>query len=725
LEDIGEGLSEVEEGDNISENGLDISNEDFDLGNLDNFTVDNVDVPKDSDFDNDETRETQKTDEKDEDKKSRQKKDNHDLNDNERKQIVITLSTLPKEAKKKIIEAIVSNKYSDDILSPLIETLVENEKPQNIIKAYEKITGDLSLSKIPISKFTGSDFEERKKSLGYVFQKNILPIISRIAAVSLLSLMLIFVYTSYIYPTMEASKYYKLGKKNIREKKFWDVEPYFEKAYSIQPRYKEVVEYARLYRLFKRYLEAEKKYYFAMNIKQSDPLKLEFADFFREIKDFERSIKLYEEMIRKNGKDIKARLGLAKTFLDYSNESLSQINNAKEEYLNVLDIDGNNFEATFGLLDINLRQKNHKEIMKHYRYIEKKFKKKVDPVIYSNLADYLLDVGEVDDIKNILMKAHKNSNGLIYPEIDYLFARYKKFMNINNEERNHLENAVKKFEAMKQYDPFRFELPRYREILSKVYNDLGESYERFSKINIKAEEFFLKSIEANPEYGKPYYNLGNFALKNKVDYEGALKNYLSAEKNGFSNDTQNFNMGWLYYKKEDYKLSYQKINKLLDKFPDNSNLKFMIGTIFYKIGNYDLSEGMLLETYNYFESLRQMNYPVDMSTKEGRMIITMLTKVSNNLGAALQKKYEQTKNSKYIVWSTKYYSDGIEFFSMMKDIPEDVKNEENFQIDERVRYKKFDIENANQNLRMVLYPDAGFDEPILYEDFTLDFRTTM
>ena len=298
-------------------------------------------------------------------------------------------------------------------------------------------------------------------------------------------------------------------------------------------------------------------------------------------------------------------------------------------------------------------------------------------------------------------------------------------MNINNEEKNHLENAVKKFDVMKEYDPVRYELPRYKDILSKVYNDLGESYDRFSKINIKAEEYFLKSIEVNPDYGKPYYNLANFSLRNKVDYDGALKNYLVAEKNGFSNDTQNYNMGWLYYKKEEYDLAYQKINKLLDKFPDNSNLKFMVGTIFYKMDNYDLAEGMLLETYNYFEGLREMNFPVDMSTKDGRSIITMLTKISNNLGAALQKKYEKTKNSKYIVWATKYYSDGIEFFSLMKDMPEDVKNEETFKIDERVRYKKFDIENANQNLRMVLYPDAGLDEPILYEDFTLDFKNTL
>ncbi len=40
-------------------------------------------------------------------------------------------------------------------------------------------------------------------------------------------------------------------------------------------------------------------------------------------------------------------------------------------------------------------------------------------------------------------------------------------------------------------------------------------------------------------------------------------------------------------------------------------------------------------------------------------------------------------------------------------------------------YTKFRKENAHINLRMVLYPDAGLAEPILYEDFLLDYLTYM
>ena len=691
---------------------------DFDFGSLDSFTVDNVGVES-------EEHEEEIVIHKNKGAIRKKKDEELQLTDDERKQIVITLSSLPREVEIKISEAIISDKYSDGELKPLIDALIDKEKPQSIIKIYEKITGDTSLSKATSLKFTGQEFEEKQKSFLYLFEKNILPIISKIAGVALLLFLFIFIYFSLIKPTMDASHYYKIGKKNLNEKKFWEVEPYFEKAMDIQPRYNEAVDYARLYRKHKRYLESEKKYYLATNMKPNNELKLEFSDFFREIKDYERAVKSYEEMIKANNRNIQAKLGLGRTYFDWSNEIKDKMVDAKETYLDVLDIDKKNPDAIFGLLEIHLKEKDHKEVSKLYKYIEKTFPKKINPYIYADLADYLLDVGDVDEVKNILQKASDNAKKLNIPKIDYLYARYKKHLNINNEEKNHLENALKRFEIMKEREPERYGEENNQELLAKVYNDIGENYDRYSKVNIKAEEYYLKAIETYPHFGKPFYNLGNFALRNKVDYEGALNNYIKAEERGFTNDILSFNMGWLYYKKDNFYESYKRISSLLERYPDNSNLKYMIGTIFYKLKNYDLSESLLLETYNHFDDLKQMHYPLDMDRREDIMIVDMLLKVSNNLGAALQKKFEQTRNSKYLVWATKYYSDSIEYFSKSQEASETARKTESTEIDDKVRYKKFDIENANQNLRMVLYPDAGFDEPILYEDFTLNFTNTL
>jgi tetratricopeptide (TPR) repeat protein len=275
---------------------------------------------------------------------------------------------------------------------------------------------------------------------------------------------------------------------------------------------------------------------------------------------------------------------------------------------------------------------------------------------------------------------------------------------------------------MNKKEPYRYEEPRYRRILSDVYNDLGENYDKYAKINIKAEEYYNKAIEADPEYGKSYYNLGNFALKHKVDFEAALSNYLEAESKGYENDTQTFNLGWLYYKKADYLNSFNKINSLLEKYPENTNLKFMIGTIFYKLENYDLSESMQLELFSHFDDLKQVRSPLEMSKDEDKTIVNMLVRVANNLGCAMQRKFEQTRNSSYLVWAIKYFSVSIENLGKLNEIP-DIQQNANKDVDQQLEYKKFNISNANQNLRMVLYPKAGLDDPILFEDFPLDYQS--
>ncbi|MCK4797395.1 MAG: hypothetical protein KAT05_08435 [Spirochaetes bacterium] len=641
------------------------------------------------------------------------------LSDNERKQIVISLTSLPKEAEIKISKAIISGKYSNAQLKPLLDALIEKESPHAIIQYYEKITGDKSLAHIEAVKYTGERFEELQKSFAYIFQKNVLPILSIIASASVVLLAIVVIFIRLLLPTWQATKYYNIGKENIEKKIFWDVENNFKRAYDIQPRYSELVDYARKYRKYKRYLKAEKKYDMAYNLKPyNQKIALEYADFFREIKNYERAEKRYKALIKSDEKNLNAILGLAKTYTDWSEEEKNKIENAKETYLDALDIDKNNKEAIYGKLNIYLKEKNHKQIMIHYNYIERKFKTKVDPIVYANLAEYLIDVGKIDNIKKVLERASASARRKDYlPEIDYQYARYKKFLMIFNEEKAHLEKALRRFKKMKKNQFEKYESPKYQNLLSRVYNDLGENYNRSSKANTQAEKYYLKSIQANPYNGKPYYNLANFALKYKPNgYVEAKSNYLEAEQKGFKNNRLDFNLSWLYYKEKDYYNSYKRVANLLDKYPDNSNLKFMTGTIFYKLGKYELSESMLLETYIHFANLSQQYYPLDVDNNEDLMIMNMIKKVSNNLGAAYQKKYEKTKKSKYIISATKYYSDSINYFDRI------TMNQASIN---KIKNDKFKKENAHINLRMVLYPDAGMDEPIIYEDFPLDFMTTM
>lgn len=732
LEDLNLNLEETTE-------PFDNQSDDFNFADLESFSVDNTseeqnedifaDVTSIGEMEKDEETPPVETDniKTSESEQTPQSNNKISLNDDDRKQIITTLSSLPREAEIKIAKLILDDKYDDKRLKPLIDALKKEETIQTIVKIYEKISGDASLSKLQSVKFTGQEFEEKQKSLAYIFQKNILPIIYRVAASAIALLVLVLLYVKIIQPTVIASVNYKTGKKNIVSRSYDAVEPYFEKAYKIQPRYGEVLEFARMYRERKRYINSEKKYNLALKMKQNKNLKLEIADFYREIEDFERSIRAYDELKSINDKDIPTLLGMAKTYMDWSKMERNRLESAKELYFDILDLDKKNKEATYGKMKIAVIEDDYDEVMKHYRHIEKTFKDNIDPEAYIFLADYLLKSNKIEEVKNILDKATIKVKNKLYPELNYYYARYNKSLNLFGEEKIQLDKALNKFEILKTSYPEIYSSLKYRNILSDLYNDIGENFDRTSRASIEAEKYFNKSIEMNPENGKPYYNLGNFALKYKIDLENAKNNFLEAEKLGFTNDSLYFYLGWINYKQSNFTESLKRINFLLEKNPSNSNLKLFAGTIFYKLGNYDFAEGFLLEIYNRYVSLKQIYYPLEMDIREDRIIAENLVNISNNLGAAYQKKYENTRNSKFIVWATKYYSDSIEYYDKLKESPYSYVYETNSAdiSSEDENLKKFTITDANQNLRMVLYPDAALYEPILYEDFPLDYESLL
>jgi len=653
------------------------------------------------------------------------KKDNDieiKLSDEERKQIIITLTSLPKEAEVKISKLIASGKYSNLQLKPLINALIDKDSPSIIIKLYEKITGDKSLAHISSVKYTGVKFEERRKSLSYLFQKNVMPILMILTGSIMVMLLGALLFLRVIKPTWDAGSLYKKGYKYLLEKSYDEANRNFDLAYEIQPRFKETVKFAREFRRQKQRLNAEKKYKLAVDMKSGNiPIMLEFADFYREIKNYESAELKYKELLISDNKNIDAMLGLAKTYFDWSDDVHNKINDAEQVYLDILDIDPNNKEAVYGKLNIYLKEQNYKKIMSHYKYIEQKFGKKIDPVVYANLAKYLIDKKEIENVKDILDKASRSlKKNQILPEIQYQYARYNKVLNVYDEERKYLERALDQMEVLKKKQN-GFVDNNYSKLLSRIYNDLGESYERTEKNSIKAEEYYNLSIQMDPDYGKPCYNIANFAFNYKKHDEGYLfakKYYEEAERRGFTNDRLNYNLGILYYKEKNYTDSYRRINKILDKYPNNANLKYFVGTIYYKMGNYDLSVSRLLEAYMYFFDMEKKYEPLEIDIKEDNLIMRMMKIVSNNLGAAYQKKYETTGYQNFLTTSTKYYSDSINYFDMLGERPEESETTIEMEEEDVIKLRK---DPAQINLRMVLYLDAPKTDPIIYEDFPLDY----
>jgi len=280
---------------------------------------------------------------------------------------------------------------------------------------------------------------------------------------------------------------------------------------------------------------------------------------------------------------------------------------------------------------------------------------------------------------------------------------------------------------MKKNEDPRYEDTKYRELLAETYNMLGENAERNVTANPDAEMYYNKAIQTNPDYGKSYFNLANFALKYKPNGMSEAKEYyLEAENKGFTNERLDYNLGWLFYKENDFDSTYRRLAKIMENNPDNTNIKFFIGTVFYKMGKYDLSDSMFVELYSHFNSLASQYMPLEADIKEDIIIMDMMKKITNNLGATYQKKYETTRKSKYLVQATNYYYISTEYFDKLVNssfYELDVYKDKNTQLEtETSKYKK---EISHINVRMVLYPDAGLDEPFLYEDFPIEYKIFM
>jgi len=272
---------------------------------------------------------------------------------------------------------------------------------------------------------------------------------------------------------------------------------------------------------------------------------------------------------------------------------------------------------------------------------------------------------------------------------------------------------------MKDNEPGRYESDKYRKLLSKTFNDLGEYYYTNRNGDILAEKYFIDSIKVDAGYGRAYYNLGNYNMLFKRKYDKAKENYLLAESKGFINDPMTFNLGWLNYRDADYYEAYKRINVLAEKFPSNNNLKFFIGTILYKLEKFDLSESILFESLAYFNDLAQIQAPLQTDIKDHRIILDNLTILSNNLGAVYQKKYETTRKNDYLIRATKYYADSAIYFdkATFEEQTADGYGKEGLGTSRK--------NNGNHNLKMVLHTYLGVETPIVYEFFPVNFMRSM
>jgi len=120
-----------------------------------------------------------------------------------------------------------------------------------------------------------------------------------------------------------------------------------------------------------------------------------------------------------------------------------------------------------------------------------------------------------------------------------------------------------------------FEMALQKDISSdyrtKVYNRLGNIYRRMNDPD-KAAEFYLKSVEINPDFFNPLNSLGDIYFK-RGEYKSAEYYFKKAAEKWPGSDNVNANLGTTYIMLNDKKNALKYWKRSLEINPNQPQIR--------------------------------------------------------------------------------------------------------------------------------------------------------
>ncbi len=611
-----------------------------------------------------------------------------EFSDKEFKAIQNTLSSLPLNLRIAVEELIGEEQISGSNLKNLLDSLIQRRSAKDIASLVSKISGKkISIPK-KFEKRTGIEFEEERRTFAYAFRKNIIPLL-KIMIPALVFLTIIVIGTIYLimFP-LWANDVYQKGYDLLLENYFTEANEKFVTAFNIVPEQHWMLKswfykYAEGFKERKQYDYAREKYQHLLYVYPGDRKGiLDWAGLESDIHEYDESNRILVYHILDNEPfDFDALLLKADNYFNWAKKdpdnSEIHLNDALETYERLILNHSDKDEAWLHLLKFTIYTDNYEQTISIKDRFDDDKNAKVDPLIYSELAGYLIDKNELNDVDDVLDRAKEIDEKL--PEIHYQYSRY--FKEIENKE-NEEKALYYVIDYLKNYkdEPLSPERKTERLIMEiKSYNRMGEIYVDRGLIEDAEEKYFdvaIEKIEGGQiekgsgtlnyieEFGKVYnnkgdlyyyYNLYQKALdpddlvsfisddkvsEDFVDYflDIALDNYLSAEKNNYYNPELDYKIGYIKYSKEDFEEAFMRFYNLRSIYNSNSNFIFSLGNTLYNKRDYYGAQGyykylieLLEQKKNEFITIRIAENP------EHYYLINNLQIAHNNLGVVYTK----------------------------------------------------------------------------------------
>ena len=599
-----------------------------------------------------------------------------------------TLNSLPLNLKITVEELIGEEQISSINLQKILDYLVQRRSAKEIAALVSKITGKkISIPK-RFEKRTGIQFEEERKTFAYAFKKNIVPIIKVMFPALIVLAILVYGTIYLIILPLWSNDVYQQGYDLLMENRFNEANEKFDTAFRIVPEQHWLLKdwfyrYAEGFEDRKQYDYAREKYHQLLNIYPDDRQgALDWAGLESGISEYEESNRiLHDYILERKPFDYDALLLTGDNYFNWVKKDLENselhLDDARTTYERLILQHGDKDTAWLHMLRYSIYIDNYPQTMSIKDRFDNDKNAKVDPEIYSELAGYLIDRQELDEVDDILNRAREIDKEL--PEIAYQYSRYyKEINNPENEEKALL--YVIDYLINNQDEPLSTSRKIDRLIMQiNSYNRMGEIYAARGLVEDAEEKFFNVAIELiengqaekgagildySEDFGKVYYNKGDLYYYYDLFQKGldpdtlesiiydentagdlsaysleiALHNYLIAERNNYHNPELDYKIGYINYTKEEFQEAFLRLYNLRSIYNTNPNFIYALGNILYNKRDYFGAQGYFKYLIELLEQKEKEIVTLDYNENpKHEALINSLEIAYNNLGVIFTK----------------------------------------------------------------------------------------
>ncbi len=565
------------------------------------------------------------------------------LTEEDIEKILKGISFLPLNVQEHVVDAILNDKLSQSDMGMLITSLGEHKGKKEIGKILKDKLG------IDVSK-SGVYGDDRMGSIKSAVFGSYLPILIKTAAISLIILLVLVGAYQFVYKPIAANNYFKAGYDDLLASDYSSAERNFERGDDLHPKQlKWYNRYANAYTERNSFNFAIEKIDDALEINPVDfETRMSHGAYFKQKAEFDLSDELYDEGQELYDNMLKFNYNKKQRLAIYDAKGLLQISRARtlgekvyyadayNTYKQMIAEYGDNVTARKRGMLINIYTDNYDTVQVQAKRIEMMEKGYFDDEVYPEYAKYLLDKGEFHEARLLLEKIIKK-----YPENILTLVTLADYYG----RINHYDTAEKILNAVLML----YDQDPHKSGREYVHNMLGQYY-YIQKNYATALNQFEKAIEINSLYPDANYNLGNIYYYYESDYDKALNYYQVAHANmldEYKPVALSFNLGWIYYRNEEYDSAFEYFYDIYGKEQDNVVLNYALGNSLVNMDESVLAEGFYLDALDLLLRHRDSFGTLYMVRAKEFETLNYLASLYNNLGVVNVHRYMTTEDFKY------------------------------------------------------------------------------